>query len=254
MNSPDNNQYRAAFFIVPSYILDIPNITLSYVKVYETIFQFWNHSKPCYLSLEVISERTGVGKSQICEALNFFEEKGELIRRKKGGRRYFIQPERGIPSDCSENVPESDGADSGVRPSGQTVSGGADTNKKNLNKETNKTPISPKRVSRKKEIPSLTIEQIDLNNPHKIPDLLITEWKSYRDKPITDRVWNKTNSVLSQLKESGIQPIQVFEHMFEKLWQGIEYRYFLDEIKAKSRNMSNQDMNYQLGQRCEYGF
>ncbi len=254
MKDSNNNQYQPAFFIVPSYILSIPNITLCYIKVFETIFQFWNHSKPCYLSLQAISERTNVCKSQICEALKFFEEKGELIRRKKGGRRYLIQPERGFLVDCTETTPESALSDTRVRSSGLAESALADIKNKKLNKEVNITPISPKNISRKKEIPSLSQEQIDSNNPHDIPELLVTEWKSYRDKPITERVWNKTNLVMSQLRESGIQPLKAFEHMLEKLWQGMEYRYFLDEIKAKSREISNQDMNYELGQRGECGF
>ena len=257
MNSTDNNTYQAAFFIVPSYILDLPGLTLAFLKVYETIFQFWNHRKPCFLSLKAICERTHLSNSQVCEALNFFEKNGELIRRKKGRKRYLVQPERSIQEDCPELNHESATADTSVqsvRSSGLNQSAGADTNKKNINKEDFKPPISPKKVSCKKEIPSLTQEEIDSNNPHEIPDILISEWKSYRDKPLTRRVWDKTNTVMSQLKASGIKPLKSFEHMLEKQWQGMEYRYFLDEIKSKSRNISNQDMNYSLGQRSEFGF
>jgi hypothetical protein len=141
MKSSDDNSYKAAFFITPSYILDLPGLTLCYLRVYETIFQFWNHGKPCYLSLKRIGERTKVSESQICEALNFFENAGELIRRKRNGKRYFVQPERAIVDDCIKNTPDSGGAESALRQSGVRPSGGAEYNNKKINKENNLKPL-----------------------------------------------------------------------------------------------------------------
>ena len=45
----NKNNYKETFFIVPSYILDLPGITLGYLKVYETIFQFWNKNQICFI-------------------------------------------------------------------------------------------------------------------------------------------------------------------------------------------------------------
>lgn len=95
-----SSEYHASFFIVPIRIMNLPDIQLSYVRIYETIFQFWNHGKNCYLSNSAIMERTGIkSDSTIREAFIFFEKYGELIRRKKGGKRYLVQPERTIEID-----------------------------------------------------------------------------------------------------------------------------------------------------------
>lgn len=92
--------YQSSFFVVPSRIMNLPDLILSYLRIYETIFQFWNHGKNCYLSNAAIMERTGISsESTLREAFMYFENKGELIRRKKGGKRYFIQPERMIEID-----------------------------------------------------------------------------------------------------------------------------------------------------------
>ena len=88
----DSTVYKAAFFIVPARILDLPNITLAFLKVYETIFQFWNHGQKCFLSDQKIMERTGLSERSVRDAFIFFEECKELKREKRGARRYLIQP------------------------------------------------------------------------------------------------------------------------------------------------------------------
>lgn len=138
MNTSQSNPYQAAFFVVPSHILNLPGLTLVYLRVYETIFQFWNHGKPCFMGTQVFLNRLHISRSQLFEAFLFFERNGELIRRSKNGKRYFVQPERSIEVDCPKNILESGRADcqsEGVRQSGLGESGRADYNNKNINKE-----------------------------------------------------------------------------------------------------------------------
>lgn len=92
--------YEETFYIVPRHIRKIPKITLAYLDVYETIFQFWNKRLPCFLSNAKIQERTGLGHSVIGDALKFFEDNNELERKVKNGKRYFVQPLRYIETDC----------------------------------------------------------------------------------------------------------------------------------------------------------
>ncbi len=92
--------YEAIFFIVPSRILKLDGLILSHLRVYETIFQFWNHDKPCFLSNDSLMERTGIkSASTIREALMFFEKHGELLRVTEKGKRYIVQPVQKIPVD-----------------------------------------------------------------------------------------------------------------------------------------------------------
>lgn len=129
------NEYVETFYIIPRYIRHLPGITLSYLDVYETIFQFWNKNKSCFLSEEALCERTGYKRTQIYEALSFFEKHNELKRIKKSGKRYLIKPEKAIITDCTEIIPTSGIPDCDVRTSGRTTSGGADHNIKKVNKE-----------------------------------------------------------------------------------------------------------------------
>ena len=137
--------YESAFFIVPTYITKLPDITWSFIKVYETIFQFWNHGKQCYLSNPAISERTGVGERQVKEALTFFERGGELLRQSIGLKRYLTQPERriettqrGAPAPSSlNNTQVGAPAPQGRRSSALEVGAPAPHKNKKLNKEIN---------------------------------------------------------------------------------------------------------------------
>lgn len=89
--------YTSNFFIVPSHVLELPEITLSFIRFYETIFQFWNHGKPCFLSNSMIKERTGIkSDSTINEAFEYFEEHNEMKRVTENSQRYIVRPEQKI--------------------------------------------------------------------------------------------------------------------------------------------------------------
>jgi hypothetical protein len=130
--------YKATFFVIPAYILDLPGITLGYLKVYETIFQFWNKGQPCFLGNDALEERTGLTRSYVYNALNFFESINELKRVCKKGKRYFVRPESAIETNCSDNIPESTVVDNRVHCSGPPESTVVDHNIKKINKELKK--------------------------------------------------------------------------------------------------------------------
>jgi hypothetical protein len=102
-----SSEYQSAFFIVPSRIMNLPDLILSYLRVYETIFQFWNKGKKCYLSNSAIMERTNIkSESTIREAFAYFEKHNELKRKTVKGKRYLIQPEQIIELDDLVGNPE----------------------------------------------------------------------------------------------------------------------------------------------------
>jgi DNA-binding protein YbaB len=139
-------------------------------------------------------------------------------------------------------------------------------NKPNTKTDIINTPISPKgevvvktisskKIKGNKKLVSLEVDEMLLDNPGAISEELIQEWITYRKKPITKRVWQKTNEVMQKLlAEHGMQPRSVFERMLEKQWQGMEESYYQDLIDSKKKTISNQDMNYTLGLRSEFGF
>lgn len=155
MSDHDRNAYSATFFIVPSYILDLPGMTLGFLRVYEAIFQFWNHNKSCFLSEKTICEKSNLKRTQIYEALAFFERHNEVKRVRKGMKRFLIRPEKIIETDCIDIIPKSAPPDisttisqtsappdSDVRSTGRNTSAPPDYNKKKLTKEVKKTTTS----------------------------------------------------------------------------------------------------------------
>ncbi len=102
-----DKSYKAVFFVTPHRISDLPNITMTFFKIYETIFQFWNSGQKCFLSNRAIMERTGIkSESTVREALMFFEKHGEMRREKRGNRRYLVQPTQYVETDPVDNSQE----------------------------------------------------------------------------------------------------------------------------------------------------
>lgn len=85
-------EYKQQFSVIPSDVLALSGCTASYLRIYETIFQFWNHKKKCFLSNRKIMERTGKSIATIKRAFQFFERHGVLQRATIKERRHLVQP------------------------------------------------------------------------------------------------------------------------------------------------------------------
>lgn len=243
----EHEEYKETWFIIPRSILDIQGVTLSYLKVFETIFQFWNKGRKCFLSNPEIARRTGLKVSVIKEAIAFFEKNFELERVQIGLKRYLMQPLKVVEipglelvqkqvaanvATCSKDNQVAAYAATGGRKRGQGVAANVATEIKNLNKESkkDKTPISP---LGKKDVFGLS--QMLEENPFNIPEQMISDWldvrKSKRAK-MTETAWKGTNSVLHKLNQLGLNPVECFESMVASGWQGIKVSYFEKEISA----------------------
>ena len=137
-SNTDSKQYQDTFYLIPRYIRRLPGITLAYLDIYETIFQFWNKNKDCYLGEEALCERTGYKRAVVYKALSFFEKHIELKRVKLNGKRYLVKPEKIIETDCLEEEQTSTAVESNVYNRRLLTSTTVDHNIKNINKE-NKT-------------------------------------------------------------------------------------------------------------------
>lgn len=245
--------YEETFYIIPRYIRKLPGITLGYLDVFETIFQFWNKNLPCFLSSPAIAERTGLGESQVYEALNFFEKHKVLERIKKGGKRYLRQPVREIETDCliddnsnngSNIVPKSGQSDS-QSPAHRTH------NIKNRNKEDlykkekiykkekvdyeySETlypiPIQEEKKELAKISPKLTLSLDDMLgcNPFSIPEQSLLDWIEVRKKkkaPITLTAWDVLHKELRKFKEAGHDVTEKFNMMVANGWASIKYSW-----------------------------
>ena len=180
-----NSSYIQNFFIIPFHITKLPNITFGYIKVYEAIFQFWNSGKKCFLSLQSLCERSDLGKSQVCEALVYFEKHNELIRKTINKRRYFIRPELKVEEYEDIENELSGAADSPVRQSGLNLSGGADTNNNQLIKEINTTTTSSVNFNNYKEQEKKTAEKA--NESHSKEELK----NKFKEESLNDEKCNE---------------------------------------------------------------
>lgn len=236
----DNEDYKETWFIVPRSILDLPAISLGFLKVFETIFQFWNKNRKCFLSNPEISKRTGLKVTQVKEAIAYFERHKELERIQIGMKRYLMQPMKVVEipglelvpkkvaataATCTEDTQVAAVAARGGRSAGQVVAAGAATEIKNLNKE--------KKRSNTKSV-SFPLEKALEQNPHGLSLEILEEWNTIRitkhKSPLTARAWARTNNVLSELISKGLKLDDIIDRMLAAEWRGVEVSYFNSEI------------------------
>jgi hypothetical protein len=253
MNMSDNEDYRETWFIVPRTILDIQGVTLSYLKVFETIFQFWNKGRKCFLSNPEIARRTGLKVSVIKEAIAFFEKQMELERIQIGMKRYLIQPVRLIEIPGLELVPKEVAANvatctdvtqvaanvaTGGRKRGQVVAANVATEIKNLNKEAkkDKPPISPK--GEKKG--GFGISEMLENNPFNIPEPILADWMKVRKGKravMTETAWTDVIKNVHTISAQGIEPLEIFKIAVRRSWAGIEVRFYKEYLPEEPKKL-----------------
>lgn len=109
---------------------------------------------------------------------------------------------------------------------------------KAYNKEDIKEKPTPKKIApAKAEVDNsflMTLEDALKDNPYNIPSQMLAEWLLIRKKrkcPLTHTTWNRTLKVLTKLVNSGLDAIDCFERMVANGWQGMEVRYFEQEMK-----------------------
>jgi hypothetical protein len=245
----EEQEYKDTWFIVPRAIADLPDMTFGYLKVFETIFQFWNKGRKCFLSNPEIAKRTGLKISQVKNAISYFEEHKELERVQIGLKRYLMQPLKVVEipglelvqkqvatpvATCTNDTQVATPVATGGHSSGQVVATPVATEIKNLNKESkkDKTPISPRRG--KVPFSSFSLESMLSDNPHNLTAEEITEWEENRitkhKAPITERAWKRNNRVLSELVSKGLRLSEVIDRMLAAKWQAVEVSYFDKEI------------------------
>lgn len=191
------SDYKSAFFVVPSRILELPNLTLQLLRFYETIFQFWNHGKICFLSNDLLMERCGMkSKSTIQEAFEYFEGHGEIKREFKGKKRYITNPNQRIELE-DEPVDKYKKSKSEPLATASAITRHSETktlatarhknkkfNNKNINKsfyeiENKKKHDFAEKLESQREVRS-TVKEIDENNP--VYDIHASDWKERLSK------------------------------------------------------------------------
>ena len=102
-----------------------------------------------------------------------------------------------------------------------------DTEPKTLNLKEEHTREASPRVSVVKKLDTgIKVSDMLKDNPHKISEAYLTEWKAERIKPLTARVWAKTNQVLTELVAKGLTAQKAIEIMLQQAWADIEVHYF----------------------------
>lgn len=268
-NNNYNKEYNPTFFIVPYHIYSLPDITFGFLRVYESIFQFWNRGKSCYLSLKQLAEKARVNKSEVCRAILYFKEKGELYRRKEDdGRYYFTRPTVIVEKDseellnekavnCNSECPLQKTEEclmqqtSPVSCKGHDLSHTADININNINKEIkeeknignpSELPLPSHPLISKNEKNDYAKNQLEImqsNNPYNIDEQSMKDWMQVRRTkraPITETAWTRILQELGRCQQLGLQAKECFLQMVTAGWQSLKAEWF---VKKDVKNRDN---------------
>lgn len=101
---------------------------------------------------------------------------------------------------------------------------------------------------KKKNNTNYTIEELQADNPHKIPEGMLEEWLAIRkDKKarVTQSAWDKINNTLVKIEsEVKMKPVDAFQTMVANCWQSLEVKYFKDEAKKKTTTTSSDPVYF----------
>jgi hypothetical protein len=241
-NQDVTTNYQDTFYIIPRYIRKLPKITLAYLDIYESIFQFWNKGKDCFLSEEGFIEKTGYKRASIYNALNYFEKHKEIQRIWFKSKRYIIKPIK-HDEDCIEIEPKSTVIDSNVYDSRQCTSTTVDNNIKNLKKESNlkesitfsNTKENNKSLLAKSQ-PLTTLQKINtLDLPNEYLEQLIAVRKANKAS-VSKLSMEAVYKELIKLKDAGFDLNECLNMYANCGWKGFIAEWF---INSKAKNQSN---------------
>ena len=234
----DNNEsqrFKSFRAVIPFYILFDLDLTGQHFRFYGQIEQLESNPNPkvnATFSYSWIALELNITRRQAMKIAKLLVDKGYIEHTEvKKGKFLWSTKKAQVVCDDDDSVVSSHDTTwcppttpPGVLPRHPKIP------EDKILKDNNKTPISP---TAKNDL-SISFETLNQNNPHNITETLINEWKEFRKKPITSRVWNKTNNVMTQLSDKGLPALEAFEILLEKQWQGMEVRYFNDEIKYRN--------------------
>lgn len=233
------SENEATWFIVPGRIMNLPNLTMQFLRVYETIFQFWNKGRACFLSNKMIMERTGIkSESTVKEAFLYFEKHKELLREVRKGKRYLIQPpkelefisepekvEKFSKNDCTNFARGADAAAGGGRRSG---GGGADAAAHNINNLNKEFKRERENLDSKHVNDPLTVPALSLSETFKPSEELIEY--IYTLDNLTDDLLNREHvKFMEYYYDSGKTSIN-WEREY-KMWMLKASQYYADKRK-----------------------
>ena len=244
MIGQNSNTYEETFYIIPRYIRKLPDITLAYLDIYETIFQFWNKNKACFLGEESLCERTGYQRRIIYKALAFFEAHNELERIRKNGKRYLVRPMKIIETDCEFNdekvihidsteiVPTCTTMHPNVHNRALSTCTTVHHNIKNLNKE-----ILNKEVCDKS--PPTQKFDIRKNNPFAFSEETLKGYVEMRKaikKPLTEQAWKLILNEIQKAEDMGFEAQACIDEAIINSWQGFKAEWIKNRYADKTQN------------------
>jgi hypothetical protein len=81
------------------------------------------------------------------------------------------------------------------------------------------------------------IKELKENNPHNIPEPMLSDWLEVRNtkkNKVTATAWNKINKTLTTIQQKlNINPESAFETMVSRAWQSLEIEYFKENENGK---------------------
>lgn len=219
MTHADNNfQQRQFIYTAPENIFNDPDLSLTDLKIYMIIRSFIDSTGSAYPSNNWLASRLSVHRVTIITSLNKLIDKQYLVRKEIKGRRYLsinvaqLDEELVVPTLSPSSLDTTPPSSVDTTQLYQTII---------TSKHTQQSVGFVKKLNN-----DFSVDEMLKDNPHKLSEEYLSEWKNSRRKPLTKRVWTKTNQVLTELAAKGLPATRAFEIMLQKSWADIELHYF----------------------------
>lgn len=242
-----NPKSHAPAVYIPCWLIQIPHSELSYgAKIlYGRLAQWSNTKGTVYRSSIQLSKELGMGTRTIerfiselkdCKLIGTYHPQAGGLNHFEFYDHEWMHQELTNELNYDENTyPPPHLAEPTASPGGTLPPNLADINIKEIKEIKDKT--TPDAKASVDNSCLLTLEDMKKDNPHNIDEQMLNEWLVTRKKkkaPLTPTAWSRTNKVMVKLVDYGLNPSDCFERMVASGWQGMEFRYFEQDINSKS--------------------
>ena len=265
-----NPQAHISAIYFPNWLSQVPisKLSMNAKVIYGRLCQWANTSGRTDRSTLQLCEELGMTKSPVDRALKELRTVGLIgtYQVEKGGVNHFeFYEHEWMTEQISRNLTYSDPTPKQVLP--HTSKGVTPTPKWvslkyiNINNNINNKGATSNEVckSPKNKCNSLTVDDLLNDNPHALEKELIEDWIKVRKGKraiITTTAWRVINLNLTKIKNIfDILPSEAFTRMVASGWLSLKVEYFEErKLYGNKKAIDNNDMNYSLGVRSEFGF
>lgn len=220
MEATNSSYNRDFIYTIPSKVFNDASLTLIDFKIYMIIRSFMDTTGEAWPSNNWLAEKCQIERRSAIRSLDRLVNKGYIKKITKNDKRYLVINY----SNCPEELVTVESP-----PSDISVTPPSDPNVTLYSSNTSNTKSIKTCVHTSPKNDSLTLSDLQQDNPFSVPEQMLEDWITTRKKmrvPITKTAWARLNTELAKCVNFNVAPLDAFEEMVSSGWRSLKADWF----------------------------